>query len=117
MMDEAVAELSEDLVSRGDGGDVPALERAIRTGGRRGYHRWNLGELKERSKVQYVSKVDFAAAAAESGQVDEAMSWLEQAYEERDWQLFRLGAGPAFDELRSDPRFRDLLRRLGLPAD
>ncbi len=117
MLDEAIAEYSTDLVSSGEGESVPALERAIRTGGLKGFHRWNLDRLKKVSERQFVSPVDLAAAAAGCGKNDEAMSWLEKAYEGRDWRLNQLGYRPAFDELRSDPRFRDLLRRLGLPTD
>jgi len=51
------------------------------------------------------------------GQNDEAISWLEQAYDVKDWMLVELGYRQEFDELRSDPRFRDLMRRLRLPAD
>lgn len=116
-MNEAVAEFSTYLVSRGEGEGVPALERAIRSGGLKGYHCWNLERLKKLAKRQYVSPVELAFDAAGCGSNDEAMSWLEKASAEKDWQLFRLGIASAFDDLRSDPRFRDLMRRLRLPAD
>ena len=47
------------------------------------------------------------------GEKDQAMNWLEKGYAERfnPWVLLR----PGFDPLRSDPRFEDLLRRIGLP--
>jgi hypothetical protein len=47
------------------------------------------------------------------GDADEAMSWLERGYDERfnPSALLR----PGFDPLRSNPRFQDLLRRIGLP--
>jgi len=44
---------------------------------------------------------------------DKAFEWLERAYEQRDWMTLKLD--PFMDSLRSDPRFRDLLRRLDLP--
>ena len=49
------------------------------------------------------------------GQNDEAIRLLEQAYEERDFRMIMLGVSYEFDPLRSDPRFRDLVRRVGLP--
>jgi tetratricopeptide (TPR) repeat protein len=46
------------------------------------------------------------------GDKDEAMVWLERAYQERDIWLALLKVWPRFDPLRSDPRFQDLLRRM-----
>ncbi len=49
------------------------------------------------------------------GEKDEAFAWLEKAYEERSFQLQWLNVEPRWDSLRSDPRFADLIRRIGLP--
>ena len=49
------------------------------------------------------------------GQNDEAIKFLEKAYEERDFRMIMLSVSYEFDPLRSDPRFRDLVRRVGLP--
>ncbi len=49
------------------------------------------------------------------GETEEAMAWLERAYEERDPQLLAVKTDPGMDPLRSDPRFQDLLRRIGFP--
>jgi hypothetical protein len=42
-------------------------------------------------------------------------AWLEKAYEEKDPQLTYLKAGRKFEPLRKDPRFKELVRRVGLP--
>jgi len=55
-----------------------------------------------------------AAAYAMLGQPDEALTWLERAYEARDSWMIQLN-DPVFDPIRQDPRFVDLLRRLDLP--
>jgi len=46
---------------------------------------------------------------------DEAFSWLDKAYEERSPRLLDLKLDPDFDSLRRDPRYSDLVRRIGLP--
>ena len=75
-----------------------------------------LYELKEHSKRRYVSSCDFAAIYAGLGEKDQAFAFLEKAYEQRDPKLVLWGnVGPLLDPLRSDPRFADLLRRVGLP--
>jgi hypothetical protein len=56
-----------------------------------------------------------AAFYAELGDKERAFALLERAYQERDPWLPMDLAAPRFDPLRSDPRFQDLLRRIGLP--
>ncbi len=56
-----------------------------------------------------------AASLALLGETEEAMTWLERAYEERDPLLLTAKTDPLLDPLRSDPRFQDLLRRIGFP--
>ena len=46
---------------------------------------------------------------------DEALTWLEKGYEERDFRMTLISVAFEFDRLRSDPRFKDLVRRIGLP--
>jgi len=48
------------------------------------------------------------------GQRDDALEWLKKAYQERSSWLVSLNVEPIFDSLRSDARFQDLLRRVGL---
>lgn len=49
------------------------------------------------------------------GDTDRAFEWLQKAFEARDWQMALLKVEPAFDALRSDPRFAALVERVGLP--
>ena len=51
------------------------------------------------------------------GETDEAMTWLERAYDERETHLINAKTDPRMDPLRSDPRFQDLLRRIGFPEN
>ena len=57
----------------------------------------------------------FAWIYASLGDVDGALKWLEKSYEEREAMLWWLNVVPLFDPLRSDPRFSELLRKMGLP--
>jgi predicted Zn-dependent protease len=56
-----------------------------------------------------------ADAAAAAGNRDQAFEYLEKAYSNGDNELLFVIRYPALDPLRSDPRFKDLMRRLGLP--
>ncbi len=74
-----------------------------------------LDELKEMSGRRFVAPVYVGTVYASLGDNNEAMAWLERAYEERDDNLAGARGGLWFDGLRTDPRFRDLMRRMGLP--
>jgi tetratricopeptide (TPR) repeat protein len=63
---------------------------------------------------EYVSPGELAILLAALGERDQAFASLDKAYQVHDLQLQYLGADPAYDPLRSDPRFQDLLRRVGL---
>jgi hypothetical protein len=52
---------------------------------------------------------------AKAGRNDEAIQWLEKGYEERDGRMIVISVSFEFDGLRSDPRFKELMRRMGLP--
>lgn len=73
-----------------------------------------LDQLSALSKERYVPSYPIAAIHAGLGRNDEAFAWLERAYVERDSWLDYLGLDPRLDGLHSDPRFGDLLRRMGL---
>ena len=73
-----------------------------------------LDELNERSKERYVSPYYVAKIYATLGEKEQALAWLEKGYEERNPDFIELKVEPALDILRTDERFRDLLRRVGL---
>jgi adenylate cyclase len=74
-----------------------------------------VGELRALAKQRYVSSYLFAVVYAGLGDKDQAFALLEKAYEERSGLLPYLKVNPTWDPLRSDPRFADLMRRVGLP--
>ena len=73
-----------------------------------------LEHLAEQSQLRYVSPLNAAIVYLGLGDKDNAFKWLEKAYAERSPDLTTLEVDPIFKSLRSDPRFIDLLRRIGL---
>lgn len=73
-----------------------------------------LALLIERSKQQYVPPVTVSAIYAANGDLENAFQWLEKAYEVRSRSLVWLAVGHEFDPLRGDPRYQDMLQRMGL---
>ena len=82
--------------------------------GKREEAREILDNLIEYSKGNFLSGVDLAFICAALGERDQAFNWLEKAFRERDPYLLNLNNYHRLDPLRSDPRFVDLLRRIGL---
>ena len=74
-----------------------------------------LGELKEISKRRHVSPHNMAVVYTGLNDKDQAFEWLDRAYEARSFGMTQLKVETVMDNLRSDPRFRELLKRLGLP--
>jgi TolB-like protein/Tfp pilus assembly protein PilF len=110
MWNEAVQE----MVSIGAPGNVQRARMYAATG-RRDEALKIIAEMKERSKQQYVSPLGFANIYAALGEKDQAFEYLEKAYAERVPFLRGLKTSRVWDPLRSDPRFADLLKRVGLP--
>ena len=73
-----------------------------------------LAELEERSRKGYVSSFWVAFIYFGLGETNKLFEWLEKAYEERDCNLIYITVPPPFDPLRSDPRYQQLLKKMGL---
>lgn len=74
-----------------------------------------LEKLKATSKRKYVPAYLVARSYAGMGKTDLVFEWLEKAFVERYGYLAYLNVEPLFDDIRTDPRFVDLVRRVGLP--
>lgn len=66
------------------------------------------------AEEQYISPMAFAALYTDLGEKDKAFEWLEKCFQERSSWLVFLKTDPQFESLRSDPRFKDLLHRIGI---
>jgi TolB-like protein/Tfp pilus assembly protein PilF len=121
MFEEAIAEIEKLNALRGEDmqeftRDKAKVEDALRKSGAKGFWQQLLDFNKEEMKKgNPVYPVDMAMLYTRLGERDEAFRWLEKAYEERSVPLTRLKVSPEWDNLRDDPRFADLIRRVGLP--
>ncbi len=101
-------------VSNGSPASTGVLIRAYSHAGRRTDALRLLAELHMRKKASYVPAGAFVNAYLGLGENDQAFVWLEQAYKEQSNILQFLKVHPYFDPIRSDPRFLDLVHRVGL---
>src|SRR6266704_852313 len=91
------------------------LGHAYAASGQRDEALQTLNQLTEISRQRYVSAYSVAMVYAELDEKDQALNWLEKGYQERATKMTFLKIDPFFDNIRSDPRFADLVRRVGLP--
>jgi TolB-like protein/Tfp pilus assembly protein PilF len=101
-------------VSNGSPAATGVLIRAYSHAGRRADALRLLAELQKRKKAGYVPAGAFVNAYLGLGENDQAFAWLEQAYKEQSNILQFLKVHPYFDPIRADPRFANLVRRVGL---
>jgi TolB-like protein/DNA-binding winged helix-turn-helix (wHTH) protein/Flp pilus assembly protein TadD len=103
-------------LSQGDEDAAAALAHAYAAAGRKAEAQKILHEWTRQSETKYVSAYMVATVYASLGDKDKAFEYLEKAYQERSSDLpYFLRADLRIDNLRSDPRFRDLLRRMNFP--
>jgi serine/threonine protein kinase/Flp pilus assembly protein TadD len=94
---------------------VAALGYAYAASGRKQEALQVIDELKKQAKQRHVTPYAIATIYAGLDNRDETFRWLQMAYEERAPGLTWLKVDPMLDSLRRDPRYADLLRRMGLP--
>jgi Tfp pilus assembly protein PilF len=116
--DEKVASLTgnQEMGSR-----IGALRHAYRAGGPKEMYREQVKQLQKPGTNPFLPTVagpahwGLAIAYAHLGENDRAFEQLQQLYGNREFGLLTLKNNPGFDPLRSDPRFQELIRRIGLP--
>jgi TolB-like protein/tetratricopeptide (TPR) repeat protein/predicted Ser/Thr protein kinase len=116
---EALDEQQKGWLVAGDNPDgvahrSAAIREALGRSGAPGF--WQQLRKLEVEKTNHPSdwEHDVAALYARLGDRDQALAWLERAYTKRTFELLFLKVAPEWDKLRGDPRFDDLLRRIGL---
>jgi len=118
MYTEAVAEFKKAILLTG--GSEWSISRAglghlYAVTGKKSEARTVLDELKQTSKQEYLPASSIALIYVGLGEKDQAFAWLDKAYEQRAFQMQWIKIEPRWDGLRSDPRFEDLMRRMGFP--
>ena len=115
MYQEAITEFQKAIaLSDGSPEALSGLGHAYAVSGKRDKAQKVIDDLKEQSTRRYIDPGLIAIIHAGRGEKDEAFRWLEKAYEDRSSLLVHAKAEPELDSLRSDQRFQDLLRRVGL---
>ncbi len=92
-----------------------ALERGFRSTGWKGALAGAAAVLVARREKGYASPFMIARFYADMGDREKAFDWLDTAYREHDRLLIGLNVSPGFDNIRSDPRYAELVRKVGLP--
>lgn len=118
---EAIQEFQKSQLLFGVNPDEAAREAARRLdalekGGDKGYLQYLLQEMLEANKRGSPQFTETATLYAQLGDNDNAFHWLDRAYEEREGQMLAdVKTDPSFASLHGDPRFKELLRKLGVP--
>jgi eukaryotic-like serine/threonine-protein kinase len=105
-------ELSGD---RNESDFASAMEQGFRSAGWKGALAKGSEARQAQRKTGYSSAYQIAELYTELGRKDQAFRWLNTAYQERDWWLRGLKTDFLLDPIRSDPRFAELVRKVGLP--
>jgi serine/threonine protein kinase/tetratricopeptide (TPR) repeat protein len=116
MYDEAISEFRQVLKLSGSKPlGIAALAHTYALAGRRDEAQKHLEELLQLSKQRFVSPSSIAVIYIALGDKDQAFAWLEKGNDVRDLNVVRLKVDSRYKPLRSDPRFDDLVRRIGIP--
>jgi TolB-like protein len=103
------------LAARGDTDIETALTRGYAEGGYREAMRQAADAMAARLHATGVESYYVAQLYKRAGATNQAVEWLEKAFEAHDPNISYVGVNPIFDDLRGDPRFQNLLRRMNLP--
>jgi Flp pilus assembly protein TadD len=115
MYKDAVSELRRSVeLSHGEPTDIAALAHAYAVSGQTTEARDLLHTLQKFAKERYVSSYGMALIYVGLGDKETALGCLEREYERHSTWMAHLKVDPRLDPLRSDPRFADLGRRVGL---
>jgi serine/threonine protein kinase/tetratricopeptide (TPR) repeat protein len=93
---------------------VARLRSAYRSSGWHGYWNEQLSQLEDLARTMYISSFHIASACARLKRKDDAFRWLQRAYQERSTNLLFGMVDPNMENLKDDPRYGILMKRIGL---
>jgi TolB-like protein len=94
---------------------IKRLREGLARSGAKGFWQASLEDYLRTAKSGYAPPVLVAGVYMRLGDKARALRWLEKGYQERDDLMIDLNVDPVFDAFRSEPRFQDLVRRVGIP--
>jgi hypothetical protein len=115
MYKESQSEYERGLDLQHDSATKAAAHRAWLNGGEPAVELWGMKNIKALARKQYFETQSIASTIAFSGDNNETMKYLEASYRMHDPDLIFIQNEPLFDFLHSDPRYRALVGRMGLP--
>jgi tetratricopeptide (TPR) repeat protein len=116
MYQESIAELRKSLELSESPTTKGYLAMSLAKAGQREEALKLLAQLKQESSQRYVMNTDIAAVYIGLDQKDEALHWLEKDVAEHSSFVTFMSVDPIYDDLRNEPRFKAMLKRLNLPG-
>ncbi len=115
MYDEAIQAGIKYYEIRGDSSCIRALKEGYRDAGYQLALQRNAEALIDQKKSRYITPWQITTLYVRAGMYEETINWLEQGYEEHDANMPYISIDPIFDDLKEDPRFKEILKKMELP--
>jgi len=115
MYPEALQIAKRTYAAKGDSVAIKVLDRGNQEGGYKLAMQRAAEMMVSRKDTSYVTPWQIGTLYTRAGMNDEALEWLEKAYEEHDSNMSAINIDPLFDGLREDDRFKNLLRQMNFP--
>jgi hypothetical protein len=112
---ESEQALEKTAVLGGDASQAEALHRAFARGGRTAVLRWRIDDLKAKARKHYASPYLFASYYAQLGDKQQALAYLDECIRQHAPPVLDIQNDTAFDSLHSDPYYRAIVQKIGLP--
>jgi TolB-like protein/DNA-binding winged helix-turn-helix (wHTH) protein len=115
MKNEAALHAKQSFLAWGDTKSAAAVRRAFERGGVPAMDQWLLSQDLDQARKKYVSPFTLAYDYARLERKEDTLRALEDSYRERSPSLLFIQKEPVFDFLHSEPRYRDIVKKMGLP--